>query len=225
MPSGNPPAKKTTGGIPARLGEGVLDELLRLPDLAATAQHIEMLNRKINRLQDARVDAWRQTLSVIGHMYSDGRLDDEDLYRLLYVMADSYGAGFTSLWDQSAPIEAKYVIGRARTREAQEIALERNKPNGPHGTWVGHLPLPYDPPAPVAIKGIAVVYVLYDIFGEPVYHGSTDNLRTRLRSHEKTKPEAVCWVASRCEDRERAYQVEVANLLQHLPRLNKKASR
>lgn len=212
-----------TSGLPPRLDESALDKLADFPDLAATAQHIQLLNRKINRLQDLRVDAWNQMLAAVSRMYADGFLDDEDLYSVAYLMAPGYGPGFTRVWDRHGPLEFKYVIGRARTRDAREFALEQNKPNGPHGTWTGKLP--FDCGDPIPVKGISVVYVLYDANGEPVYHGSTDNLRTRLRAHEKDKPEAAVWVSSKCEDRERAYQVEVVNLLRHLPRLNKKASR
>jgi len=217
-------SNKGPDGLPARLFDGDLASLVGLSDVAATAQHISLLNRKINQLQAARVDSWDQLLTRLGQMYTEGRLDDEDLYTLLYVVADGYGDGFTCTWNRSMPVQAKHVIGRERSRAARVAAEERNAPNGPHGTWAGDLPLPCDE-APVPLKGIAVVYVLYDANSEPVYHGSSDNLRSRLRRHEKEKPEAVRWVASRCEDREHAYQVEVANLVQHLPRLNKKASR
>jgi predicted GIY-YIG superfamily endonuclease len=224
MPGTTASVKNPRAGLPPILFEGDLVSLLPLDEMAATAQHIELLNRKVNQLQEARISSWDQLLTRLGYAYDDGKLTDQDLYRLLYVVADGYGDGFTCMWNRNMPVEAKFVIGRERTRVARVEAEKKNPPNGPYGTWCGDMPLPYEG-APVPIKGIAVVYVLYDAFGEPVYHGSTNNFRVRLRAHEKDKPEAVRWVASRCEDRERAYQVEVNNLLQHLPRLNKKASR
>lgn len=225
MSAPNKALEDPTSGLPPVLAEDSLGLMLDVDELAATAQHIENLNRKINALNAARVASWNQLLTAMGRVFDDGEIDGEGLYKLLYAMADSYGAGYTRVWDRNAPVLARHVVGQARSRDARTEAEARNRPNGPHGTWNGALPLPVAEHSPLPIKGIAVVYVLYDAENEPVYHGSTDHLRARLRRHEQEKPEAVQWVASRCDDREHAYQVEVANLRQHLPRLNKKASR
>lgn len=215
--------KDPTLGLPEPLGEGDLDCLFGMDDLAATAGHIELLNRKINALQAARVASWNQLLTAAARMYRSGVLDDRGALDLYHVMARSYGTGYTRVWDRNMPVPSCRVSSWPRQWAARELSERLNQPNGPEGSWVG--PLPLEPGAVCPGKGISVVYVLYDADHIPIYVGSSQNLRGRLSSHAREKPDAVTWTAYRCRDREHAYEVEVRLLNEHKPRLNKKVTR
>lgn len=78
-------------------------------------------------------------------------------------------------------------------------------------------------PAPPV--GVSVVYVLFDVWNEPAYVGSTQDFRVRLAVHRKEKPGLLTWTAFPCADREAAYVLENRLLKEYKPHLNKKASR
>lgn len=67
--------------------------------------------------------------------------------------------------------------------------------------------------------------MLFDEANVPCYVGSTKRLSDRLRQHKKDGKPFVRWQAHPCRDRDHAYELEVRLLEQHLPYLNKKASR
>lgn len=189
-----------------------MDAFLAFDDLQSTAQHIELLDRKLEKLSRARTDAWAQMLTAAARMYRFGQIDEADLIRLYDSMKASHGPGFSRVWDEHMPILAKRVKW-----------CRMDIPNGPVGSWLGEAPLRVGEPAPP--RGIAVVYVLFDCGNEPVYVGSTDDFRTRLRVHLSEKPGVCRWAAYPCRDREHAYEVEDRVLKECKPRMNKKASR
>ncbi|MFD9517949.1 GIY-YIG nuclease family protein [Streptomyces sp. NPDC059979] len=96
-------------------------------------------------------------------------------------------------------------------------------PNGPQDTWIGEWPLPEDAPTP--LRGVAVVYVLFDAVNVPCYVGSTDQFRTRMNKHTKDNKAFARWQAHPCPTREDAYTMEDRLLKERLPHLNRKASR
>lgn len=189
-----------------------MESFLDLPALAATAQHIDLLDNKIEKLMRARTDSWAQLLTAAARMYRAGELGEDELFQLHNRMRESFGPGFSAVWDQNMPITAR------RIRQAS-----LNSPNGPNGSWQGWLPIGEGRPAPPT--GMSVVYVLFDAANVPIYVGSTHSFRTRVKAHRREKPEAHSWTAYRCRDREHAYQLEEQLLAEHKPRLNKKSSR
>ena len=72
---------------------------------------------------------------------------------------------------------------------------------------------------------MSVVYVLYGETNEPVYLGSTANLRNRLSVHNLGNIPWSAYMAVQCRDREDAYEVEERLLRSRMPPMNKKASR
>lgn len=189
-----------------------MEAFLEHDSLRATAQHIGLLDAKIEKLSRARSDSWAQLLTAAARLYAAGETDEFDLVALYDSMKTSYGAGFSVVWDQHLPVEA----GRMQF-------IRMSAPNGPMGSWAGEVPLgPRDPAPPT---GIAVVYVLFDAANDPIYVGSTGKFRQRLSSHRKEKSGIRRWAAYRCRSREHAYELEDQLLKQHKPRMNRKASR
>jgi hypothetical protein len=72
------------------------------PALAATAQHIDLVQQKLDRLTAVRHDSWLQMLAAAGRLYLAQEMTPEDLLLLLDKMR-SYGPGFGKLWDQVSP--------------------------------------------------------------------------------------------------------------------------
>lgn len=71
---------------------------------------------------------------------------------------------------------------------------------------------------------IAAIYRLYDRRDELLYVGISNNVLTRLRSHEKEKdwwPEVVRITIQECDDYTIAEAQEVAAIASELPRYNK----
>lgn len=186
-----------------------------LPDLTATAGHIRNVQATLDRLNAVRDESWAQLLTSTARLYRAGALDLEDLAVLSDEMKENYGAGYSKLWAAVMPIAVPKLKGRVR-------GMVRNRPNGPHGTWVGTFPIG-DGAAPVI--GTSVVYVLFDDRNEPVYVGSTLTFRVRMAEHRKTKGRLSRWIAYPCRDREHAYEMEVDLLRQHKPRMNRKVGR
>ena len=189
-----------------------MDAFLTVEELRATAQHIELLDRKLEKLARARADSWSQMLTRAAQMFRASEIDERELIRLYNAMKGSFGSGFSRVWDQHMPIPANRVKW-----------CRRDTPNGPMGSWVGEIPLAATDPAPP--YGASVVYVLFDGLNDPVYVGSTEAFRTRLGAHQKEKPDACRWAAYPCRDRDHAYEVEDRLLKQHKPRMNKRAAR
>lgn len=188
---------------------------LEVPSLHATAQHVAMVQSKIDTLLRAKDDGWDQLLTATSRLYAAGELSIFDLVELLDEMREQYGTGFTRVWDRTMPVRAKEVKWEAnRVRKALAMA----------GTSAWHGPLPLDSSA-VPPDGVAVVYVLFDAANVPVYVGSTASFKQRMSAHRREKPEAVRWSAYRCRDRQHAYEMEDRALKEHRPRMNQKAGR
>jgi hypothetical protein len=188
------------------------DEAVFPPSLLSTAQHIELLYAKEQRLEEARREAQEQFFHSIGAAYRTGEISDRELIAIYRHVKDAKVPRSMTYWNASVGLTWQKVV-----------SLMENLPNGPEGSWVGEWPHPRG--APLPINGIPVVYVLYDAANEPVYVGSTGKFRLRMTQHVDQGKEFVYWQAHRCRDREHAYEVEVRLLGQRLPRLNFKVGR
>jgi hypothetical protein len=193
-----------------------VDAFKELEELAATGQHIELIQRKIDQLLAARLDAWEQVLTRVDQLYGSGGLTAAELHRLGRDMGLSFGTGFTKVWDRVVRVPVKMLQhAEARERQAVVDALP---------SWSGAFPVDYDEPRPG--PGVAVAYVLFDAEGVPAYIGSTDHFLTRMGWHRRERPTAFArWIAYRCADREAAYELEAKLHEQKLPYLNKKVGR
>lgn len=180
--------------------------------LAATLQHIRLIQEKEARLANARQEALAQALHRIGSDYRTGHLTPEQLFAAFLEIRTLEMSGRMRMWDD--------IVGLSWQRLIQ---LGKQLPNGPEGSWVGEHPIPADAPRP--IYGISVVYVLFDETNQPCYVGSTNKLSARLNAHKKDGKRFVRWQAHHCGDRDHAYRLEDRLLRQHKPYLNRKASR
>jgi len=195
-----------------------MEEFLRYPELAATAGHLAVVQRKLDLLNRAKQDAWAQVLTATARLYAAGDLRADDLVRLLDEMRTWYGPGFSKTWDRvfTGPVAAKsvrHLAGRERRLRRDEAIR----------TWEGTFPLDGQL---VPGAGVPVVYVLFDELNEPVYVGSTECFWTRMSGHHIRREHRIdFWVAYRCNDREHAYEVEERLLAEHKPRLNKRTTR
>lgn len=180
--------------------------------LAATLQHVTLIQNKENRLARARKEAMEQAIHRIATEYRDGSLTYEHLCAAMAAIRAVRHQGAMRLWDE--------IVGVPWKRLAQ---YAKRLPNGPEGSWIGEYPIPLD--APIPIYGVSVVYVLFDEANQPCYVGSTNKLSPRLTAHEKSGKRFVRWQAHPCDDREHAYRLEDRLLRQHKPYLNRKASR
>jgi predicted GIY-YIG superfamily endonuclease len=180
--------------------------------LAATLQHIRLIQEKEARLAEARRSALIQTLHRIATDYRTGAITLHQLCTAFSEIRQLQMPGRMSAWDE--------IVGISHRRVMQ---MAKQLPNGPEGSWVGEYPIPLDAPRP--IYGTSVVYVLFDEHNEPCYVGSTDKFSPRMTAHEKSGKRFVRWQAHPCDDREHAYRLEDRLLKQHKPRLNRKASR
>lgn len=191
---------------------------VRLPSMTATAQHIGVMQRKLDQLHQLRDEAWAQVLTTAARGYVEGAIDDLDLVDMLADMKASYGAGYTVLWNQHMPWKASQVPHRAAARS-------RNAPNGAYDSWIGEWPDVTQGPYPE--DRVAVVYVLYDHLNRPAYVGSTETFRYRMSCHRSDwkKRSIARWTAYRCADREAAYVLEERLLAEHKPYLNKRRTR
>jgi hypothetical protein len=194
-------------------------------DLEATAAHIVGIQGKIERLEQVKRDAWSQLLAGVMRAYAAG-LDEEDLVQLIADMKASFGTGFGLFWNAHMPASLSYqkVRNAAKYKDYWRAQYAHNAPNGPtDGTWVGTFPIGDDQPMPML--GEAVVYVLFDLYNDPCYVGSTDGFGSRLRTHERERLGLARWMAYRCADREDAYRLEDRLLKEHMPHMNKKRGR
>lgn len=188
-----------------------------------TLFHIELIQRKREKLHEAQLDAERQVLHRIGRDCVAGVLTEDDLVELYRryrdLVAHLKRPGIAKLWDEAIPCPIKKI----RYRVHYQWVAERCEPNDGTG-WSGESPL--EPRAQRPPDGQAVVYVLFDHENVPCYVGSTEKFKARIDAHgrDKAKP-FVRWAAYPCDDREAAYQLEDRLLKEHKPYLNRKASR
>jgi hypothetical protein len=194
-------------------------EMSLLPKaLAATLDHIRLLRAKQETLTAAQIAAEEQLLHRVGRMHAAGDLDQLALIEFYESFSPAALPGFTKRWDHAIAFSTVQLY-RTRTHLRH---LKRNAPNMPDGTWQGTWPVE---DGPVPIDGTPVVYVLYDAASHPCYVGSSEKLKGRLQAHDRDGKPYTRWTASRCEDREAAYQLEDRLLAQYMPYLNKRQGR
>lgn len=191
------------------------------PEFSATAGHIAVLQAKLDQLQTVKADSWEQLILAVSRRHQAGGLSLDELYELCVEMQQSYGPGFTKIWNRLAPMAYSRLRAVVYENRRREVLKWDTRPNGPNGSWFGRFPLEM----PYPRVGVAVVYVLFDETNEPCYVGSTEEFRVRMNAHLKEKLGLAAWVAYPCRDREHAYELEVDLLHQHKPRMNKKAGR
>lgn len=181
-----------------------------------------VLPEQIFSLQRQHAAVWHEMLAAVRARYNAGELRHDDLLSMIDEMRHTYGEGYAQLWSRHMPegVRAHQIRSEAARRRKFLI----NRPNGPApDVWVGTVPECWDEPMP--LQGEAVVYMLFDADGEPVYAGSSATFRTRLKTHLREKAGIVSWAAVLCADREDAYQREDELLKLRLPKYNRKASR
>jgi hypothetical protein len=186
--------------------------------LRSSLDRIRLLRERQFALAAAQIEAENQLLHRAGAMLDVGELDIDGLLSLSAALSPVALAGWTKRWDAAISLKAGLLPNLRKHLNYQR----RNAPNEPDGTWRGTWPLNG---SPVPISGVPVVYVLYEDDGKPCYTGSSDHLMGRLQAHARDGKPFTWWTASRCADREAAYQLEVQVLGEHTPYLNKRAGR
>lgn len=194
-----------------------MESFLQFEELRDTAAHINIIQAKLYRLEQAKRDSWEQLLTAAARMHRRGDLTSAQLLAFQRDMRASYGPGLAAVWNRNISIPLNKL--RHVVAHEERIAEERNRTHW-HGSW------PVDGRDPVPSAGMPVVYVLLDGDGVPAYIGSTDFFRSRMKSHNRNHPGVFDrWVLYVCDDREAAYDLEVQLLRQKLPYLNKRAGR
>ncbi|MFI6658112.1 GIY-YIG nuclease family protein [Streptomyces sp. NPDC050523] len=176
----------------------------------AALQHIELLQRKQVQLAGIQEEAENQILHHYGSGYRCGDINITELLEFFHAYRELETPRRTARWNEhvALPYQTCGIL---------------HPPNGPHHTWVGEWPCPERAPTP--LKGVAVVYILFDAASEPCYVGSTSHFRTRMNNHVKQGKVFESWQAYPCPDRESAYQLEDKLLKERLPQLNRRAGR
>lgn len=200
------------------------DQPIAVPEeLAASVQHLQLisdsiqsLSAKVKRLEAARKDTLRQ-IAEASKRVSHGWSKTE----MLALYESLNRPGFFTAWNAAG------LPHPGRLRADVEAAV-RNAPNdSASGGWVGE----FDPEgfgtvsAPRPPDWTPVVYVLYAADCTPIYCGSTEHFRQRLKAHHRDGKQFVAWRAVRCADRAQAYALEDQLLKQSCPPLNRKAGR
>lgn len=189
------------------------------PDLQASLQHLTLLAGRRERLEFAQLDTEDQILQSVGRLFRAGILAAHDLLPI-----------YQELRAITPPEASRHSRPSLHVRWVDSVGLNssemrsavKNAPNGPQG-WEGDAPLgPFEICPP---RGVSVVYVLFDETSEPCYVGSTKTFRDRLKVHLRDGKPAVRWVAYPCASRAHAYLLEDRLLRQHMPYMNRKASR
>jgi hypothetical protein len=198
-----------------------------VPDeMAASVQHLELigesidsLRAKIARLEVARTETLRQIAAASKRAIGDRRWGREEMFDLYEALNTP---GFFTAWNAAG------LPHPARLRAEVEMA-RRNAPNDlASGGWLGEFDWEHPIgviPSPHPPNWTPVVYVLYAPDAEPVYCGSTEHFKQRLKAHHREGKRFAAWRASPCADREQAYILEDRLLKQSCPPLNRKASR
>lgn len=195
-----------------------MDAFLRYPELTATAGHLAVIQRKLDKLNEAKADSWEQLLTAVRRKYRAGELDAVDLVDLLNEMKEWHGPGFSLVWDRvfTGAIAAKAVRHQAH----REALLKRD---AGLSVWQGRFPLGGQR---TPRRGVPVVYVLFDEHNVPAYVGSTEDFWARMSGHHIRAGRRIeYWTAHRCRNREDAYLMEERLLAEHKPYLNKKTTR
>lgn len=183
----------------------------------ATLQHVSLIHRKLDHLDQARMRAEEQLFYSIRRDHAAGELSDDDLAILRVALDQKLTRPFGRQWDAQVPLRSGAAYSRHRY-------LHKFLPNGPsERSWVGTR-RDGDESA-VSRPGVAVVYVLYGTDNEPIYLGSSGNLRQRLSAHQNGPLPWVAYLAVECRDRDHAYELEDFLLKTRTPPLNRRAGR
>jgi len=182
----------------------------------ATLQHVANLNARIQKLEAARLEAEEQLVHRVGSAVHAGNLTRSELSAIHAAYQAMGIVGRSKRWDAAVPVSWGDLNYAARMGE-------RHAPNGPEGTWVGSWPFAREDRLPRV--GTAVLYVLFNAANEPIYVGSSGNLRQRLKAHARDGKPFIAWQAYPSTDREAAYQLEDRLLKERKPPMNKKAGR
>ncbi|MFI5688427.1 GIY-YIG nuclease family protein [Streptomyces sp. NPDC051636] len=137
---------------------------------AATLQKIELLQREQKRLAEAQEKAEIQILQRYGAGYRCGDITITELLEFFHAYRALETPRWSLRWNEHISLP-------------HQTCLLLHPPNGPGHTWVGAWPCSEDAPTP--LKGVAVVYILFDERNEPCYVGSTQRFRTRMNDHVK----------------------------------------
>lgn len=195
-------------------------------ELAASVQHLGLLDvpiksaeARLARLRSART----QTLEQIA--VAAKRVGAERSWNLLDYLAlyeEINCPGLFAAWNAVG-------LPHPSKMRAESDTTQRCAPNDPaSGGWVGGWD--WGTPGGPLLDAYPrdwtpVVYVLYGANAEPIYCGSTEHFRQRLKAHHREGKEFVAYRAVRCADRERAFALEDRLLKQSCPPLNRRASR
>lgn len=175
--------------------------------IRSSIDHVSRTNERMDRLAIARDGAVEQVIHRIAQEYAAGALTTTDLLAVRDQLIGSRGR-WNTCWNK-AGLPSRAMLN----------SILANSPNGPSGSWYGTEAYPTaDDPMPP--NGVSVVYVLYDAANLPCYVGSTENFRSRLRSHTRDGKPVKYWTAFPCPDRESAYRLEYDLLGTHKPYLN-----
>lgn len=185
------------------------------PAYEDTLVHCELIRRKIDSLNVTLRESMVQLYTSADREYRDGRATLDDLGSL-YSRSRGLGPGFSGVWSDNMTIAPAAIRHHMRYRPPPSQ-------NGAGISWSGPYPYPLNTPRPV--KGVAVVYVLYDAANEPIYLGSTGSFGDRMRWHKKSGKPFVWWMAYPCGSREAAYLLEDGLLAARKPSMNVKAGR
>lgn len=180
------------------------------PDYHSTLQHIQLLQDRQKKLAAAQEQAEDQILHRYGSGYRCGDITIVELLDFFKAYRALETPRRTRRWNDHISL-------------AYQSCHLMQAPNGPEGTWVGPWPCPESEPYP--IRGVAVVYVLFDALNNPCYVGSTDQFRARMSHHVKDGKAFCSWQAYPCPTREAAYVLEERLLNERMPNLNRRKGR
>lgn len=199
---------------------------MSMNDINETVDHLERICLKIERLKEARYDTLCQLLYSIRREWLAGELDDEQILGLRRSFVEEWRLpDVKKAWDSCGFPAATELARKVAAAGYERDRLRRHASNEPEsGGWVGEW-IDRAPSEPYPPTGAPVVYVLYGTGADPVYCGSTESFRNRLKAHAYSGKEFIAWRAVPAPDREAAYQLEDRLLREHCPPLNKRAGR
>ena len=173
---------------------------------------IEALGDARRRAEAQQVTAEEQFLSEASSLYRAGSIGLVDLVALAHAYRDVSMPGFSTRWNSAMPIKWAQIMN---------MAERGGLPNGPDDSWVGEGRPFGDESCPPT--GVSVIYTLYDQDWNPVYVGSTERFRLRIKTHyEDSDKPFTYWRAWRCRDRADAYRHEAEILDGWMPPLNRR---
>lgn len=194
--------------------------------MAASVQHLDLLNASIgtiearlNRVKASRTETLMQIAAATKRLMTSGQLD---MLSLLALYDELNCPGLFTAWKAMG-------LPHVQRMRAYAAIAERSRPNdAASGGWVGEWNWD-DPDGPLTDNYprdlVPVVYVLYAADCTPIYCGSTEHFKQRLKNHHRDGKSFVAWRAIPCADRQQAYDLEDQLLKQSCPPLNRKAGR